>query len=93
MGDLIPHLQEIRENPNGYDIPEGFVSTFLKVHGEDWRTAQSHWEVVVEKVLDTDAVDPRATGAKAMRQAVRASYRLLDSMTARSRCPICRGVA
>jgi hypothetical protein len=88
MTDLIPHLKELRDS-NGFDISDGFVDRFVELHGNDWRAAQAHWEAVVERVLDTDAVEPSATGRRAIRQAVMASHILLQPMAARNRCPLC----
>jgi hypothetical protein len=54
-----------------------------------WRTAQSHWEVVVARVLDTDVVKPNDSGDVAIRRAVRASALLLNKLARQGRCPIC----
>ena len=88
MTELIPHLKELRESAS-FSVPGGFVQRYVQLHGNDWRAAQSHWELVVERVLDTDAVDPGANGSRAIRQAVAASCVLLEPMAARDRCPLC----
>ncbi|MFU8875516.1 DUF6313 family protein [Micromonospora sp. SL4-19] len=89
MGELIPHLRDLCFSRNGHQVPEGFAHAFVKLHGEDWRAAQRHWEQIVELVLDTDAVDPESSGARAIRQAVTAAALLLDRTDLRNRCPLC----
>ena len=70
-----------------------FAAAFLALHAGDDAAAQNHWERIVERVLNTDAVDPRATGRKAMRQAVRATVILLERSDLRGRCPVCARAA
>jgi len=86
MSSLIPLLARAGETTT---VPAQFVDDFLQVHGHDWDRAQAHWERIVERVLDTDAVAPHATGRRAMQQAVRASVVLLARSDLRGRCPVC----
>lgn len=44
---------------------------------------------MVEKILETDAVEQKASGEKAMLQAVAATVTLLETTELRSRCPLC----
>jgi Family of unknown function (DUF6313) len=90
MSELIPRLDSLCYR-NGFSrIPASFAVTYVKLHDEDWRAAQNHWERVVARVLDTDVVDPEADGKAAMSQAVGAAAILLDRIATRhGRCPLC----
>ena len=90
MSDLIPHLSHLLEEADGWRGHADFARLYLKLHGERWDVAEQHWEIVVERVLNTDAVDAHASGRAAMGQAVRASVILLERLRAHGRCPICR---
>jgi hypothetical protein len=90
MTELIPRLQQLAEANNGFNVPEKFVYQFVALHADDWRMSQSDWELVVARVLDTDAVEREATGRKAMCQAVAASYRLLEQFMSKGVCPLCQ---
>lgn len=90
MTELIPRLRRLAESNDGFDVSEKFVYQFVAVHADDWRIAQSHWELVVARVLDTDAVPREATGRQAMCQAVAASYRLLEQFMSKGVCPLCQ---
>lgn len=98
MTDLIPllvaYLEAEQEAGTTRVVAAGTVSTdfvraFVALHDDDWRRAQAHWERVVERVLDTDAVDPRARGRVAIRQAVAATVLLLGRPDLTGRCPVC----
>jgi hypothetical protein len=54
-----------------------------------WRAAQDHWEKVVNKVLDTDAIDPGANSDLAMTQAVNVAAELLNPFVQQGYCPQC----
>ena len=86
---MIPHLKELCYQQNDFDVDPIFVEEFIEQHGHDWREAQSHWEVIVGRVLNTDAVRADASGDEAMFQAVSATEILLTTTRLRSRCPIC----
>lgn len=88
-GELIPHLRDLCFGKNAYGVAPDFPLRFVKLHGEDWRVAQDHWEQIVERVLDTDAVEAHASGKEAIRQAVTATVALLDQTELRRRCPLC----
>jgi hypothetical protein len=89
MGDLIPHLRDLVDNRNGWRDLGDFAETFGKLHDGRWSVAEQHWEVVVARVLRTDAVAADASGREAMRQAVLASITLLLTMESHGRCPLC----
>ena len=85
MVEPIPLLRDALNAQRAYDFPVDFAMYFVKLHNDDWRMAQDHWERIVELVLDTDAVSPDATGDRAIRQAVRAAIVLLRGL---GRCPL-----
>jgi hypothetical protein len=88
--ELIPLLRDLCFRKNKFPgVPEGFARSFISVHAEDWRIAQDHWERIVERVLDTDAVAPEADGEEAVRQAVAAAAELLARLAEGGRCPAC----
>ena len=93
MADLIPHLSHLAEGTNGWREHADFARLFLKLHDEQWNVAEQHWEVVVARVLETDAVDVDASGRVAVRQAVTASVALLQALQEHGRCPLCRSKA
>jgi hypothetical protein len=81
---MIPRLDDL-----DWDVPDGFVETYVRLHQGEWHLARLHWARVVRRVLNTDAVARDASGRTAMRQAVAAASRLLRSKEYRARCPIC----
>jgi len=87
---MIPHLKELCYQQNEFDVDPVFVEQFVERHMHDWREAQSHWEIIVERVLDTDAVRRDASGDEAMHQAVNATEILFTTTSLSKRCPICR---
>lgn len=86
---LIPLLSDLCFEQNQFGVNGNFAVGFVKLHGESWKQAQGHWERIVKKVLETDAVEQSASGKKAMRQAVTATVTLLETTELRSRCPLC----
>lgn len=94
MTDLIPLLRQLCFAKHQFSgVPTGFAQAFVQIHAEDWRTAQDHWEQVVALVLNTDAVDPDATGREAISQAVSNAAVALDGvMSTRRSCPMCSHV-
>jgi hypothetical protein len=87
---MIPHLKELCYQQNEFEVDPVFVEQFVDRHIHDWREAQSHWEIIVERVLNTDAVRRDASGDEAMHQAVSAAEILLTTTSLRKQCPICR---
>jgi hypothetical protein len=87
--ELIPHLRDLCYRQNGYGSDPAFAEEFVKAHDDNWREAQDHWELIVEKVLNTDAVDRSASGRQAVAQAVRYAGIMLGTTGMKSRCPIC----
>lgn len=90
MAELIPRLRVLVDRPGDFEVPEKFVTGFVQLHQDDWSAAQSDWELVVAQVLDTDAIEPTANGRKAIRQAVTASYLLLEYFMGKGLCPLCQ---
>ena len=86
---MIPHLRELCYQRNEYEVDPEFVEKFVNLHLGDWRLAQSHWEVIVGMVLNTDAVRPDASGDEAIFQAISATEVLLTRTRLRKRCPVC----
>jgi lysophospholipase L1-like esterase len=89
MITTIPRLSDLIYTRNPYGIAGAIAVRFVKLHEEDWQLAQAHWNEIVARVLNTDAVHPNASGATAMYQAVTATARLLDRTDLRDRCPRC----
>lgn len=95
MPSLIPHLKDLCYIKNRFDVRPAFAEGFVKIHqiservDGPWRTAQEHWERVVERVLETDAVAHDADGDEAICQAVVAAAELLGQFLDRGRCPVC----
>jgi Family of unknown function (DUF6313) len=86
---LIPRLAHLCSAKNGFRVATDFVERFVKQHEDDWGTAESHWEYIVARVLNTDAVDVDASRQRAIHQAVAAAVVLLDRTDLRERCPVC----
>jgi hypothetical protein len=86
---LIPHLRDLCYRQNGYGSDPAFAEAFVKAHDNDWREAQDHWERIVEKVLNTDAVDVMASGREAIAQAVTFAAIVLGTTDLKSVCPLC----
>jgi hypothetical protein len=98
MSDLIPLLWELDGHPG---VPDGFVRAFVGLHdggpGEEdrrdaqpWRLAQSHWEIVVADVLETEVIKPNESGEVAIRQAVRFAALVLNKVLRQGGgCPVC----
>ncbi|WP_442929434.1 DUF6313 family protein [Micromonospora sp. WMMA1949] len=89
MPDLIPRLQDLVFAKGDFAVREGFAASFVKLHAENWRQAQDHWERIVAQVLDSTAVEKEASGSRAIRQAVLGAVAVLDQPPLRNRCPIC----
>ncbi len=84
----IPLLDRLQYGRHGFEIPDYFGIRFALRHDGDWRTAQDHWEIVVEKFLN--AGDGRGKGPKrVMWEAVLEASYVLDGMS--GRCPECTG--
>ena len=87
---MIPHLRTLCLGGNRFGVPPEFAETYVKIHacpGRDgWGPAEEHWEQVVDRVFDTDAVKLDAQGDTATVQAVAAAVELLDVFAKRGRC-------
>lgn len=86
----IPPLKNLMYALTGYTVPAAFATRFVDLHHHDWDAAEDHWERAVREVLDTDAVEPRATGDSAVRQAVAATAEFLTTGAYFPWCPWCR---
>jgi Family of unknown function (DUF6313) len=83
----IPLLDHLQYRTHGFEVPQLFPLRFALRHDQDWRTAQDHWEIIVEKFLNAEA--DRGIGAKqVMWEAVLEASYVLDEMS--GRCPVCR---
>lgn len=89
MSELIPQLRDLCVTRCGYNIPIIFGEAYVRLHGGNWDRAQEHWEDVVARVLNTDAVEQNASGRRAMKQAVEAAAYLLIGPAYHDRCPLC----
>jgi hypothetical protein len=85
----MPRLNDLFKFNNRFNVDCSFVARFLKQHNDDWAAAEKHWEIIVSKVLNTDAVEPSASSRRAIHQAVVATVMLLDGTDLRDRCPVC----
>jgi hypothetical protein len=88
MSELIPRLHDLCFTGNRFQVDPAFAEGFVKLHGGIWEPAQDHWEQVVERILNSDAVPERASGRSAMAQAVLAASIIL-TRTFAGRCPLC----
>lgn len=86
----IPPLKDLLYEQCGFAIPVPFTLDFVGLHGDDWVLAEHDWENIVVLVLDTDAVDVRASGRRAIRQAVEAAAAFLHDDELWPWCPICK---
>ena len=87
---IIPRLAQLASHSAGFEIPDEFVKGFVvDVHGGNWGRAERHWEYLVAKVLNTDAVDAHATRRRAIHQAGAATVRLLERTELSKKCPLC----
>ncbi|GAA4798722.1 hypothetical protein GCM10023200_39280 [Actinomycetospora chlora] len=58
---LIPLLSDLCfRNPHG--ITRSFPLKLVQLHGGSWDDAQNHWELLMQEVLNSDAVEENATG-------------------------------
>jgi hypothetical protein len=86
----IPPLKDLLYEYCGYLVPAGFTPDFVRLHDQNWALADRDWERIVALVLDTDAVDRRATGGQAIKQAVEAAAAFLVDDEVWPWCPICK---
>lgn len=82
----IPLLDRLQYGKHGFEVPHYFGIRFVLRHQGNWRTAQDHWELVVEQFLNAEA--NRGKGPKqVMWEAVLEASYVLDGMS--GRCPEC----
>lgn len=86
----IPPLKDLLYEQCGYVVSPNFTPDFVGLHGDDWAAAERDWERIVALVLDTDAVDRRASGGVAIKQAVEAATAFLVDDQFWPWCPICK---
>jgi len=87
---IIPSLSDLLYERCGYTVASHFTPDIVELHGGDWVKAERHWEDIVARVLDTDAVDRRANGRRAIKQAVEAASAFLLDDELWPWCPICQ---
>jgi hypothetical protein len=90
LSATIPPLKDLLYEQCGYHVPAGFTPDFVGLHDQDWVLAERDWERIVALVLDTDAVDRRANGGRAIKQAVEAAAAFLADDELWPWCPICK---
>jgi hypothetical protein len=89
-GRYIPRLESLFYAGHGQSVPANFAQHFVEIHNRDWGVAQRHWEIVVERSLNSDAVERYAPPKVAMRQAVSTAATILTVATDEAdRCPEC----
>jgi hypothetical protein len=89
-GRYIPRLESLFYAGHGQSVPADFAQHFVEIHDREWGLAQRHWEIVVERSLNSDAVQRYAPPKVAMRQAVSAAASILSVATEEAgRCPEC----
>jgi hypothetical protein len=82
----IPLLDRLQYGRHSFEVPHYFGIRFALRHRGDWKIAQDHWEVVVEKFLNAEGI--RGKGPKqVMWEAVLDASYVLDGMS--GRCPEC----
>jgi phosphate transport system substrate-binding protein len=82
----IPLLDRLQYGRHSFEVPHYFGIRFALRHHGDWRTAQDHWEMAVEKFLNAEGT--RGKGPKqVMWEAVLEASYVLDGMS--GRCPEC----
>lgn len=89
-GRYIPRLESLFYAGHGQAVPANFAQRFVEIHDREWGSAQQHWERVVERTLNSDAVQRYAPPKMAMRQAVSAAASILSIAAEKAdRCPEC----
>jgi hypothetical protein len=92
---VIPHLKTLYFGGNRFGVSPEFVAMYVKLHvgseshDDGWGLAEEHWEQVVNRVLDTDAVNRDAQGDTAIAQAVGATAKALHEFAELGGCPQC----
>ncbi|MGW4487965.1 DUF6313 family protein [Amycolatopsis sp. NPDC004368] len=84
---LIPLLDRLQYSRHGFEVPHYFGIRFALRHQGDWKLAQDHWEIVVEKFLHVAESDRSRGPRQAMWQAVLEASYVLDGMS--GKCPVC----
>ncbi|KAA9156225.1 hypothetical protein FPZ12_028305 [Amycolatopsis acidicola] len=83
----IPLLSRLQYRKHGFEIPQLFALRFALRHELDWRLAQDHWEIIVEKFLHAGEPDRSKGPRQVMWEAVLEASYVLDEMS--GRCPEC----
>ncbi|RZS34397.1 hypothetical protein EV193_109188 [Herbihabitans rhizosphaerae] len=87
----IPRLNWLQYYRHDHDIPDYFALRFAQRHGSDWKLAQDHWEILIERFLTIEAFDRRLGARVVMAQAVSAVAYFLHGLS--GKCPECAKVA
>jgi Family of unknown function (DUF6313) len=83
----IPLLDRLEYGRHSFEVPHYFGIRFALRHNGDWKTAQDHWEIVVEKFLHAEETRGKGPRQVMWEAVLEASY-VLDGMS--GRCPECR---
>ncbi|WP_236795083.1 DUF6313 family protein [Amycolatopsis sp. GM8] len=83
----IPLLDRLQYSRHGFEIPHYFAIRFVLRHNGDWKLAQDHWEMIVEKFLLAGESERGKGPRQAMWEAVLEASYVLDEMS--GRCPEC----
>ena len=86
----IPPLKDLLFRECGYAVPSDFTLDFVTLHGHNWDAAERDWEDIVVLVLNSDAVDVRASGGQAIKQAVERAAAFMADDELWPWCPICK---
>lgn len=85
----IPLLDRLQYGSHGFEVPNYFGIRFALRHGGNWKIAQDHWEIIVEKFLTAEGERGKGPRQVMWEAVLEASY-VLDGMP--DRCPECGGV-
>ncbi|MEV4316735.1 DUF6313 family protein [Actinocrispum sp. NPDC049592] len=83
----IPLLDRLQYGRHGFEIPHYFAIRFVMRHDGDWKLAQDHWEIIVERFLNVGEADRGRGPRQVMWEAVLEASYVLDGMS--GRCPLC----
>lgn len=85
----IPLLDRLQYGKHGFEVPNYFGIRFALRHKGNWKIAQDHWEIIVERFLNADGDRGRGPKQVMWEAVLEASY-VLDGMS--DRCPECGGL-
>ncbi|MBB2943228.1 hypothetical protein FB565_002941 [Actinoplanes lutulentus] len=86
----IPPLKDLQYAECGYKVQALFTTDFVELHNDDWELAERDWARIVAEVLNSVGVERRATGGRAIKQAVEVAAAFLSDDRDWPWCPICK---